>query len=200
MRTMTTTVYTAAELKAGSEGGGSDAFLLGKAFERALERYRKNVYEDPAWASEHRASLKAVRAALGSRLPNSVFGRVEAHEFHDVRRCMAWVENNILAPLRQPWLPLSHPKRRATSSYGGDYRPGHVKPCPFTGYHLDDGLLEYVTSGARDGVSPRDLLRGLEAEADRHWEADLEDQASERAFIDAAEANGWEFDGLGRMV
>lgn len=181
MRTMTTTVYTAAELKEADE----------RAFAHALGQYQRDVYDDPAWASEHRASLKAVRAA---------FGRVEVHEFHDVRRCMAWVENNILAPLRQPWLPLSHPKRRATSSYGGDYRPGHVKPCPFTGYHLDDGLLDYITSGARDGVSPRDLLRGLEAEADRHWEADLEDQASERAFLDAAEANGWEFDESGRMV
>jgi hypothetical protein len=181
MRTTTTTIYTAAELKEAD----------GRAFEHALGRYRQDVYDDPAWASEHRDSLKAMVAA---------FGRGDVPEFDDVRRCMAWVENNILAPLRQPWLPLSHPKRRATSRYGGSYRPGYVKPCPFTGFYVDDDLLDYVRTGARKGDSPRDILRGLQAEADRLWESELEGQAMEEEFVDAANANGWEFDESGRMV
>ena len=196
MRTMTTTVYTAAELKAGSEGDGSEAYLLGKAFERALERYRQNVCDDPAWASEHRQSLDAVLAAFGSNPPHFDL----ATRADDIRRSMAWVENNVLAPLRQSWVPLSHPKRRSTSRYGSGYRPGQVKPCPFTGYCMDDAFLEYVTVSAKNGDSPADILRSLPDFADAAWNNELDDQASERAFLEAADANGWEFDESGRMV
>lgn len=196
MRTMTTTVYTAAELKAGSEGDGSEAYLFGKAFERALERYRKNVYDDPAWASKHRQSLDAVRAAFGSNPPHFDL----ATRADDVRRSMAWVENNVVGPLRQKWIPLQYFKRRNTSRYGAGYRPGHVKPCPFTGYCMDDAFLEYVTVSAKNGDSPADILRSLPDFADAAWNNELDDQASERAFLEAADANGWEFDESGRMV
>jgi len=186
MRTMTTTVYTAAELKEADE----------RAFAHALGQYQRNVHDDPAWASEHRDSLDAVRAAFGANPPHFDL----ATRADDVRRSMAWVENNVLAPLRQPWVPMSHPKRRATSRYGASYRPGHVEPGPFTGYYLDEALLDYVTKEARNGSSPDDIKRWVSQEAERLWDADLEDQASERAFLDAADANGWEFDESGRMV
>lgn len=186
MRTMTTTVYTAAELKEADE----------RAFAHALAEYQRNVYDDPAWASEHRDSLDAMRAAFGSNPPHFDL----ATRADDVRRSMAWVENNVLSPLRQPWVPLSHPKRRATSHYGGSYRPGHVKSCPFTGYCMDDAFLEYVTVSAKNGDSPADILRSLPDFADAAWNNELDDQASERAFLDAADANGWEFDESGRMV
>ena len=186
MRTTTTTIYTAAELKEAD----------GHAFEHALGRYRQNVYDDPAWASEHRRSLDAMRAAFGSNPPHFDL----ATRADDIRRSMEWIENNALYPLRQTWHPLSHPKRRATSRYGGNYRPWHVKPCPFTGYCMDDDLLEYVTVSARNGDSPAEILRTLPDFADAAWNNELDDQASERAFLESADANGWEFDESGRMV
>lgn len=181
MRTIQVTVYTAAELKEHCPEG----------FKKALQWWERTTYADPAWAGETRDSLKALLALFPSR--DASWCTLSGP------RAMAWLENNVVGQLRQPWLPLSHPKRRATSRYGGDYRPGHVKPCPFTGYYMDDALLAYVIKEVRSGAVLGDVHRWIPDECERLWDADVAFQASEESFLGGADANGYEFDANGEL-
>jgi hypothetical protein len=38
-------------------------------------------------------------------------------------------------------------------------------PCPWTGYCADDDLLSVIIKEAREGSSPDDIVRAVEAEA-----------------------------------
>lgn len=178
MRTVTRKVYSAAELK--------DASPTGFAF--ALRQHERRTYDDPAWSTEHGESLSAMLKAFGNDPPEWPSDTTRAQ---DIRRSMAWVENNILAPLRVPFRPIV--TRKVTTRYGADYRPGSIKPCPFTGYCIDDALLDYVRKEARNGTSPRQLRREVEQEGERLWSEDVEAQAGEDAFLDDADANDREF-------
>jgi len=186
MRTRTTidVLYTARELKESHPDG----------FARAYAKFRQHTFEDPAWEEESRQSLAAVLACFPDETP-SIDGPTRAY---DVRRCMAWVENNIIGPLRIPYVKVS--KRKDTMKYGAGYRPGMVKPCPFTGYCWDESLLDFVVRMAREGKSPDDIKRWVSQEAERLWEADVEFQASEESFLDSADANEWEYTESGRMA
>lgn len=175
-RTRTETVYTASELRDHDRA----------AFNRAWQRYCSNVYDDPAWSSEHGESLGAALAAVGDN-PPVIDGPTGAD---DVRRCMAWLENNILSSLR---IGYSGAQRSKVARYGCFYRPGMVKPCPWTGYCADETMLDALRQAARSGVSPHEWPRILHEEADRAWEQEVEWQASEDAFVEAADANEWEF-------
>jgi len=185
MRTEQRTIYTGRELKEASEEG----------FRSALEWWRRGVYSDPAWASEHRQSLDAVLAAIGKEPP-----RIDGP-----RRCMAYLENAILAPLRAPWIAMggktpAAERRRKTSRYGSSYRPGAVPPCPFTGYCVDEDLLDVLKEATRSGRSPHEWPWLLRDEADRLWDREVEWQCSEEYFLDACDANGYEFDADGNIV
>lgn len=173
MRTVEVTLYSASELREHHPEG----------FERALERHRRMVCEDPAWASEIRESLDAALAAIAN--PPDIDGPTGAD---DVRRCMAWLENRVLEPLRIPW---SGKRRWSVAKYG--YRPGHVPPCPWTGVCFDDDLLDTMRTMARDGRNPREWARELRDEADRLLDLEIEHQCSADYFGEDAEANGREF-------
>lgn len=191
MRTVQTNVYTAAELKTAHPAG----------YARALESWQRQTYDDPAWAKEHADAVASIVEAFG--LPRNTdardlrYRRDELPSIEGPRRVMAWVENNVLAPLRIGWTGA---KRWKLSRFGASYRPGCVKPCPFTGYYLDDDLLAVVIKGARAGETPYSILRDVFDEAERLWERDVEDQASERAFLESCDGNGCEFYEDGRMV
>lgn len=191
MRTEQRTIYTGRELKEASEEG----------FRSALEWWRRGVYSDPAWASEHRDSLDAVLAAIGKEPPR-IDGPTRAH---DVRRCMAYLENNVLAPLRAPWIGIgwktpAAERRRKTSRYGAGYRPGAVRPCPFTGYCADEDLLDALKEAAWSGRSPHEWPRLVRDEAERLWEREIEWRCSEEYFLEACDANDYEFDVNGSIV
>ncbi len=171
MRTVTRTVYTAEELRE----------QCPKGFEHALEQWRKATYEDPAWAGEHRDSLKAALLAIGED-PPSIEGP---------RRVMAWCENRILGPLRVPWSPYKARKWNA---------PGAVRCCPWTGYCVDEDLLDCIKEHARDGGPPRGIKRAVERKADELWNAEVESQCTAEYFLDAADANGYEFYANGEMA
>jgi hypothetical protein len=115
----------------------------------------------------------------------------DAPDIEGSRRVMAWVENNVVAPLRVPFGPIA--QRRTTTRYGHGYRPGQVRPCPWTGYCVDDDLLETIVREARDGSSPAGIVRAVEQRAETLWEAEMEYACSEDAFLEDADANGREF-------
>lgn len=166
MRTRVETIYTAAELKAANPRG----------FERALEWWRRLTCEDPAWSGEYHDSLRAALKAVGSEPPR-IDGPTGAF---DVRRSMAWLENNVLGALRD--------------------KKGNVRCCPWTGYCMDDDLLDAMREHCRSGGSPHELPRVLQQTADRLWKAEVESQCSEEYFLDAAEANGYEFTQSGELA
>lgn len=181
--TVTRTLYTAAELKE----------LHPRGFDRAMDWHARCVCDDPAWASEHRASLKAALEAIGDAAPT-----IEGPRVHRVRRCMAWLENHVLGPLRAPWAPIAgtssaSKRRREVARYGAWYRPGNVRPCLWTGYCVDEDLIDAMREAAREGLSPDEWPRRLRDVAERLWEEEVAGQCSEEAFLETAEANGWEF-------
>ena len=167
--TITRTIYSAAELKEANQ----------KGFERALDHYREMVYSDPHWESEHWKSLDGVLDAIGTEGP-SISGL----------RVLSWLENHVLGPLRIGWKGA---KRWKLSRYGSHYRAGLVEPCPFTGYWLDDALLNELGKLARDGYSPSAIRVKLQEFAKEAWQDELESMTTEEAFLDDADANGREF-------
>lgn len=95
------------------------------------------------------------------------------------KRAFAWIENNILGPLRQPW-PLNAKGRRYT-------RPGHVPACPLTGVCFDEDLLD-VFRDRDPRITLLDRFRSLADVIARICEADLEYQASDEYRAEYAEA------------
>lgn len=171
MRTITEQVYSAAELQEHHPRG----------FASALARHAKWVYDDPAWAGEHRQSLQAALDAIGSDLPN----------IEGARRVMAWAENCVFGPLRIPFCKVS--LRKSRMRFGAGYRPGEVEPCPWTGFCADEDLLDVIRESARDGDSPKGIVRRVKSRADQLWDDEVESQTSAEYFIDSADANGMEF-------
>jgi len=170
MRTEATHIYSAQELR--------DAHPDGYA--RAREWWTRTVYDDPAWAEEHRQSWQ--RAVDAIRSMPAFNGPTLAD---DVRRCMAWVENNVLAPLRC--------RRPTTVQRRYGYRRGAIPACPWTSYCADDDALDTIRAVAKEGLSGRDMRRRIEGDADAAWGRELDWQTSEEYFLDACASNGYEF-------
>lgn len=196
MRTVQQTLYTAAELKEHD----------GEAFERARDRYNDSIAGDIPWMDETVESLKAVFAHAGIRPrdwsigPCSpcyvTFDRFDGDDLTGPR-AMAWLENRVFGPLR---IPFEGPRRWSLAKYGEYYRPGMVKPCPFTGYCADEDYLESLREYIAGGQTIRDAFKALADVAGRLIESDCESATSEEAFLEAAEVGGWEFDEEGRRV
>ena len=192
MRTIETTVYTVDELSTA-------------AFNRARIDYAQ-TYENLN-ADDDMSSLQAFVAAAGMRLANFEIGayahsslRVDGND--DVlsmsgRRAWAWLENFVLADKRIPW---TGSRRASVRKYGWAYRPGMVTPCPWTGYHMDEVLLDAFRESLRDGMTVRDSFAALADTIRRAWEEEYADSTGEEGFRELARANGWEFEEDGSMA
>jgi len=194
MRTETTTrtLYTAEELQE----------LHPDGFDVALHEYASLLY-----AEEHEVydSLRAIWDAADymprdTRWPGEMDGNVD-----DLtgKRALAWFERTLQAPYRVPWAPITGTsinsrKRREAARW--KYRPGTVRPCPFTGVCFDDDLLHDLKADLVGGMSVIDALRALEPNADWWRERDIEGQCEPETFIETADANGWEFTERGGLV
>lgn len=185
MRTIETTIYTVDELSTA-------------AFDRARIEYAQ-TYENLT-ADDDMASLRAFVAAAGMRLTNFNIGayahsslRVDGDD--DIlamngRRAWAWLENRVLAETRIPW---TGSRRASVRKYGWTYRPGRITPCPWTGYYMDEVLLDSFRESLRDGMTVRDSFAALADTIRRAWEEDYADATGEEGFRELARANGWEF-------
>jgi len=71
-------------------------------------------------------------SSIEIEIGNSVSGD-EAEGFTGLR-AMAWIENHIFGPLRQPWNPRAKGRKYT--------RPGAVPSCPLTGVCFDEDLLD----------------------------------------------------------
>lgn len=105
-------------------------------------------------------------------------------------RALAWFENHYLSSLRIPW---SGKARDSVRRYGYRYRPGMVRPCPFTGVCFDDDFLKHLGKCLREGDTVREAFESLADVARKLIEAELEYIKSPEGFVEMAEANAWEF-------
>lgn len=182
MKDITITLYTAEELKSANP----------EAFEKALERYQ-NEQAEVFWADETIESMKEVFKASGIALreynidyswPSGSAVRFDMeNDVFDLTgvRAQAWLENNLLSGLR---IPFYGPKRWEVAKYGSYYRPGMIKPCPFTGYCADDDFLESLQKDIKDGECLGDAYKNLAVEAGKMLESELEYQNSEEHFLE----------------
>jgi hypothetical protein len=194
MRTVTIerTYYTVRELQE-QPGGG---------FDRALDEYAQQECQWQDWSDEW-ASLKALDDAVGYRRSQRWYHDDGLGETSDLtgRRAWAWLENAVLAEHRIPWQSLSHRgKRRAMARHGIYYRAGRVQPCPFTGFYMDEVLLDSLRDSLRAGMSVGDAMLTLEAVVQKVCDEELDYRTSEEAFIEKADDLGWEFSLEGERV
>lgn len=192
MKTQTITTYSAGELKT----------QFPYAFARALDHWQNNVCQDIAWQDETIDSLKACVSAAGIKLRDWSLGAYNRGNFisigfpqdeaEDLKgpRAMAWLENNLLSSLRIPWTGKG---RTDVRKYGVYYRPGLIRPCPFTGYCADDEYLDSLRKAVNSGDTLKEAFESLADVCMRLLEADAEQQASEEYFLEHAEANDLQF-------
>lgn len=203
MRTVTIerTYYTVRELKMHPGGG----------FTRALDEYAQQECAWQDWSDEW-ASLRALDDAVGYKRHARWYHDDGLGDCSDLtgKRALAWLENNLLADLRIPWAPMWVPtahwrvaaskQRREFVRYGTCYRPGKVKPCPLTGFYMDEVLLDDLRDSLRGGMSVGDAMLALEVKVQRVIDDELDYRTSEEAFIERAEDEGWEFLSSGQKV
>lgn len=204
MRTKTVTLYKIDE--------------LGRhAFERAHREYCDGLLGIP-WEKEGFESLKALIEAAGLTLKDWSLGAYNRGNFISVKfsnedaanlkgvRAFAWIENNLLGPLRAPW---GLPKLTRGDELPKDYyrdglkakrgpvkrwtRPGFVKDCPFTGMFFDEDLLFALREALRQGDTLREAFEGLEHDFAIMLEQEDEYQHTTEAFKETAQANEYEY-------
>lgn len=187
MQTHTITTYTYDE-------------LTDDARDRAFTDWQEGVDSDPygpPWQDEIRQSVQGAIESAGLTLSDWSIGRanpadssigtytyswikvngwngeiagdVDAGDLHGAR-ALAWLENNMLAHNRIPW---QGEQRTSVAKYGAWYRPGKVKPCPFTGYYLDDVIIDHLIN--RVAKCGDTLLEAFESLASV-WQSALEDE------------------------
>lgn len=189
-------IYTAAELKRKNP----------RAFEKAWERFRSTNDEIP-WSGEIMDSLKAVFKhthgisnlkdwsidAYGYSYVKFEFDQDEAGELTG-NRALAWLENNLLADLRIPNRPMffrlgvgepyQPTDRGELAKYGQYYRPGMIKPCPFTGVCFDEDYIESLLKSIKAGDTLQEAFAELANVAAKAMQSEIEAQNSEEYFLD----------------
>jgi hypothetical protein len=188
MRTVTIerTYYTVAELQKHNGGG----------FDRALDEYAQQECAWQDWSDEW-ASLKALDKHVGYDRSGRVYaygGGLDETADLTGRRAWAWLENVVLGPLRKPWIPTVGKRRDRYT------RPGKVPDCPFTGFYVDEVLLDSLRDSLRAGMSVGDAMLALESVVQKVCDEEMDYRTSEEAFIEKAEDEGWEFTKEGRRV
>lgn len=197
MRTLKIKVYTVKELKKKYPDG----------FARALKDHCEEVERCGIhWNDEVMDSLKGLFKAAGIKLTDWKIGAYSySHVKFDMgdaaeldgRRAWAWLENNLFSALR---VPYRGPARWDVAKYGEHYRPGMIKPCPFTGVCFDDDFLDQLRANVRAGMNLEDAFSDMADVARRIMEKEYEAEQSEEYFIDEAEANEYEFKASGERV
>ena len=182
MKTIEVNTYTAQELKEHNP----------EAFEKAFERYKESQYSFGLnWGDEMFESLKALVELGGYKLKDYSLGdsscrgnhiTISERDCDDLsgRRAFAWLENNILAKLRD--------------------KNGELDAGKLTGYCFDHNLVEHLQESIKDGNSVKESLESLVDPYVKQVDAEWEDQLSEERFIDESDANEIQFLEDGRKI
>lgn len=163
------TVYTFAELKE----------QFPEAYERVIERMRQSRirWGDAPWVDEICDSSRAASKCF-------VYNR---HSHVEGARALAWFEQCI-EEYRIPWSPMSKSKTRRTyAKYGAGYKPGCIRPCPWTGYCADDAFIAGIKRFLAEGGSTEDIPRELKHMTDVFIEEEREGYVSEESIVECLE-------------
>ena len=210
-----------------------------KAFERALEKHREHVGEDGYTSDEMLSSLKGLFEAAGVKLADYDLGAYNRGnqlraEFKqdgaadlEGARALAWIENNILAPLRAPYGIPKMPKdgklpegyTRAWTGPCHEFpngclhgeenpsrpitrytKPGAVPSCPFTGVCYDEDFLEDLIKSIKEGRTLKEAFQDLADLFASMLEDEYEYQGKAESFLETADANGYEFTKEGERI
>jgi hypothetical protein len=198
MRTKTIKIYSFNEL---SE----------EAKENALREYRDNNTEI-FWESETLESLKGLfENCNGVSLKDYSLGEYqscieisftneEVEEFTG-KRAMAWLENNLLSNIRIPFNSFAvNGTRKKLAQYGQYYRGGMIKPCPFTGYCVDDDFIDSLVKDIKGGDDLKSAFENLASVYQKIIQNEVEYQNSEEFIADYFESNDVEFDEAGERI
>ena len=197
MKTITTStnVYTAQELKENYPA----------AYKKALEEYRRDNQEYPLpWGDEIMQSMKETFKHAGITLRDweiSPYSQSYVkfdmdNEVFDLSgpRAVAWLENNLYAPLRLTKVTKAQlGYNRSYTNGAHPYEIGKIPPCPLTGYCADEDMIESLNKSVASGRTLGESFQGLAGVARRLMESEVEDNDSEECFLDMATGNDWQF-------
>jgi len=171
--------------------------------ERLIENERNiraNDYDIP-WCDEVFDSLKALVKATGYTIKDYEISQEAYRSYIRIdelpcdeltgKRALAWLENQVLSPLR---IPFNGARRWELAKYGAYYRAGMVNPCPFTGACFDEDLLDALRKDLVSGTSVREAVEGLADTAAHLIESQIEDYCSEESARDSLENEEKEYD------
>lgn len=171
MRTQEITVYKFNEL---SDNGK----------ENVLDTWRSKGYPID-WIDEIFASYEAVKDLFNMHYE----GEEMVAQFEGIR-AYSWLENNFFGQLR---IPFKGSKRKELAQFGAFYRPGKIKPCPFTGYCSDEDFMDVLRDTINGGGCLSTIPRRLEEKYEEICQNEEEYQNTDAYIIDCIEANDYEF-------
>ena len=189
-------VYTLAELKE----------KFPSSYTKVLKKWQNNVEYIP-WMDETCESLKKVFEYSGIKSIDWSLGAYsesyvkfamnpEVRDLHG-QRAIAWLENNLLGDLRIPW---TGNKRKELAKYGENYRPGMVKPCPFTGYYADEVYLEKLQEFILDGYTLSAAYTRLAKVCGKLLDEEYDYAISEESLLETALANDYMYTSKGQQI
>lgn len=145
---------------------------LEEGFSRAYNQLYNDFYQEDSvpWLSEIIESLAAFVKCLGYNLDRYELGEDSNRSYiqcsppdgnEDVGgvRAHTYVINS-LEHYRVPY-GCRHKKYKEYSRYGKAYRAGNIKPGPFTGYYMDEVLIEEVLKSSLKGDMLVESLNNL---------------------------------------
>lgn len=188
MKTITVTLYTLEELKQRAE----------PVYDKLYENWKDTELRYPSpWFNELLESLKIWCWLLNFRVMsydicpyNNSYIHVECiyngydSEIENVygRRAIAHVMNKLHNRYSIPY-GCKHKDYKAYMKYGKEYRAGKLKPCPLTGYYVDEVLIEKTIEAIKRGDTLKEALESLAYVIRDEMESDQEQQCSEESFL-----------------
>jgi len=173
----------------------------------ALNNYR-NTISEIFWADEIVDSVKALfEACNGIELIDYSLGErgsyVKIRFFEDAeeltgKRAIAWIENNLLSNLRIPY-SKHNGERQRMAQYRAYYRPGMIKPCPFTGCCYDEDILGQLRADIKNGESLYYAFKNIADTAQRLISEEAENQSSDEYIEEFFQSNEYMFTANGKV-
>jgi len=175
--------------------------LSEEAKEKAIEDYRERNTEI-FWMDETVESLKGLFEYCNNiYLKDYSLGEYQSYirvdftneeiEEFTGKRAMAWLENNLLSNIR---ISYYGKRRKELRQYGKYYYAGMIKPCPFTGYCVDDDLLDDLIKEVKEGSDLKTAFEELASTIQRIIQNEVEYQNSEEYIAEYFKINEYEFD------
>jgi hypothetical protein len=198
MRTITKNIYKFSELEPDAKKFALEQWK-NDSVNPFFEDHKSEIMDSLKGLFKHCYGVSLKDWQIGAYCYSSIkvsFNQDEAAELTG-KRAFAWIENNLLSELR---IPYKGEKRRDLAKYGSYYRPGMIKPCPFTGLCYDDDLMDDLKDSIRSGMTLKESFLALGDKAQKIMEDELDSMQTEEYLEDISEANGYEYDERGGRV